>query len=128
MGFLNAQGELVLLGRKKEIMVTPSGQKIHPEVVEREIDAHPEIANSVVFLGDRSELRCVINLAHPGDEDAKTRVRRFLTGHSRFQRLFSLVTVIFAEHPFTRENGMLRPNLKIDRRKISERYGLNPCP
>jgi long-subunit acyl-CoA synthetase (AMP-forming) len=31
--------------------------------------------------------------------------------------------VIFAEGPFTRENGMLRPSMKIDRKRIIERYG-----
>jgi len=31
--------------------------------------------------------------------------------------------VTFADSAFTRENGMLRPNMKIDRKRIIERYG-----
>jgi len=62
-------------------------------------------------------------LINPGDEEAKLRVRRFLNDHGKIRKLFSLVTVIFAESPFTRENGMLRPNMKIDRKRIIERYG-----
>jgi len=91
--------------------------------MERELDAHPEISNSVVFLGQKSDLRCIVSLINPGDEEAKLRVRRFLNDHGKIRKLFSLVTVIFAESPFTRENGMLRPNMKIDRKRIIERYG-----
>lgn len=123
IGTLNEKGRLVLLGRKKEIIVTPSGHKIHPEIMERELDAHPEISNSVVFLGQTSDLRCIVSLINPGDEEAKLRVRRFINEHGKIRKLFSLVTVIFAESPFTRENGMLRPSMKIDRKRIIERYG-----
>ena len=123
IGALNEKGRLVLLGRKKEIIVTPSGHKIHPEVMEREFDAHPEISNSVVFLGPKPDLRCIVNLINPGDEDAKLRVKRFLMDHGKIKKQFPLVTVNFAEDAFTRENGMLRPNMKIDRRRIIERYG-----
>ncbi|HET7085644.1 MAG TPA: AMP-binding protein [Rhizomicrobium sp.] len=123
IGALDRRGRLSLLGRKKEIIVTSSGHKIHPEVMERELDAHPEIASSVVFMGHKSDLRCVITLNNPDDEEAKRRVKRFLTDHEHTRRLFSMVTVIFAEAPFTRENGMLRPNMKIDRRRVVERYG-----
>jgi long-subunit acyl-CoA synthetase (AMP-forming) len=68
-------------------------------------------------------LRCIVSLVNPGDEEAKLRVRRFLDDHGKIRKLFPLVTVTFAESPFTRENGMLRPNMKIDRKRIIERYG-----
>jgi long-subunit acyl-CoA synthetase (AMP-forming) len=123
MGALNARGGLVLLGRKKEILVTPSGQKIHPEAMEKELDSHPEISSAVVFLGPEAELRCIVSLNQPADEAAKLRVKRFLTDHGKIRRLFSRVTVIFTDSPFTKENGMLRPNMKIDRKRIIERYG-----
>lgn len=123
IGALDEKGQLVLLGRKKEIIVTPSGHKIHPEVMERELDAHPEICSAVVFLGQKSDLRCIVSLIDPDNEEAKARVKRFLTDHGKIRKLFSFVTVIFAEAPFTKENGMLRPNMKIDRKRIIERYG-----
>jgi long-chain acyl-CoA synthetase len=122
IGFLDNDGNLILLGRKKEVIVAPSGHKVHPEVVEKQLDAHPEIASSVVFMGKDAGLRCVVNLAKPGDEEAKSRVRRFLADNVQLRKIFSFVTVIFADDPFTRENGMLRPNMKLDRRRIIERY------
>jgi long-subunit acyl-CoA synthetase (AMP-forming) len=122
IGTLNDKGRLILLGRKKEVIVTPSGHKIHPEVMEKELDAHPEICNSVVFLGQKSDLRCIVSLIEPDNEDAKLRVKRFLMNHGKIRNLSSLVTVVFTESPFTRENGMLRPNMKIDRKRIIERY------
>ena len=77
----------------------------------------------MVFLGRKSDLRCIVSLINPGDEEAKLRVQHFLNNHGKIRKLFSLVTVIFAESLFTRENGMLRPNMKIDRKRIIERYG-----
>ena len=33
--------------------------------------------------------------------------------------------VVFSDAPFSTENGMLRPNLKLDRRAIAARFNLN---
>jgi long-subunit acyl-CoA synthetase (AMP-forming) len=33
--------------------------------------------------------------------------------------------VVFAPEAFSIENGLLRPNMKIDRRKIVAKYGVN---
>jgi hypothetical protein len=32
------------------------------------------------------------------------------------------VEVIFADAPFTTQNGMLRPNMKIDRKAVAAKY------
>ena len=74
-------------------------------------------------MGHKSDLRCIVSLNNPDDEEAKRRVQLFLADHDRVRRFSSLMTVIFADSQFTRENGMLRPNMKIDRKRIVERYG-----
>jgi long-subunit acyl-CoA synthetase (AMP-forming) len=122
IGTLDRKGQLILLGRKRELIVTSSGHKFHPEAIEKEFNACPEIAGSVVFLGHAADLRCVVSLNNPGDEEAKLRVKRFVTNHNSTKKAASVVKVIFTDGPFTRENGMLRPNMKIDRRRIIERY------
>src|SRR5689334_22378093 len=78
MGRLDAKGNLVLLGRKKELLVTPSGLKVHPEVLEQELNNSPDVAHSVIFLKPHAtHLTCVVDLVPPGDEAARLRVKEF---------------------------------------------------
>jgi len=71
MGRLDGKGNLFLLGRKKELLVTPSGLKLHPEVVEQELNNSPDIAHSVIYMKPHAtQLTCVVDLSPPGDEAA----------------------------------------------------------
>jgi long-subunit acyl-CoA synthetase (AMP-forming) len=122
MGKLDAEGNLFLLGRKKEVLVTPGGQKVHPEVIEQELNNSPDVAHSVIFLKpDANHLTCVVDLAVQGDE-AKARVKKFANNLPSAKKAAQFVEVIFSTEPFTKENGMLRPNMKIDRKAIGKRY------
>lgn len=51
------------------------------------------------------------------------RVLTFVDGLQSTSSISPFVEVIFADAPFSRENGMLRPNMKIDRRNVIARYG-----
>jgi long-chain acyl-CoA synthetase len=122
MGRLDAEGNLFLLGRKKELLVTAGGLKVHPEVIEQELNNSPDVAHSVIFLKpDSSHLTCVVDLAVEGDE-ARARVKKFANNLPSAKKAAQFVDVIFSTEPFTKENGMLRPNMKIDRKAIGARY------
>jgi long-subunit acyl-CoA synthetase (AMP-forming) len=101
----------------------PSGEKIHPEIIERELNGCPDIANSVVFLGSGPHLSCIVSLNNAQDIDAMARVRKLVSGLAATQNAARFMNVVFAPEAFSIENGMLRPNMKIDRRKIVARYG-----
>jgi long-subunit acyl-CoA synthetase (AMP-forming) len=124
VGRLDADGNLFLMGRKKELIVTPGGYKIHPEIIEQEINNCPDVAHSVIFLKPgASQLTCIVDLNPPGDADAKARVKKHVAGLSSTRRTAQFVDMIFADEAFSRDNGLLRPNLKIDRRAIEARFG-----
>jgi long-subunit acyl-CoA synthetase (AMP-forming) len=124
VGRLDGDGNLFLMGRKKELIVTAGGYKIHPEIIEQEINNCPDVAHSVIFLKPgASQLTCIVDLNPPGDEDAKARVRKHVAGLSSTRRAAQFVDVVFADDTFSRDNGLLRPNLKIDRRAIEARFG-----
>jgi long-subunit acyl-CoA synthetase (AMP-forming) len=128
MGRLDAKGNLFLLGRKKELLITPGGLKVHPETIEQELNNSPDIAHSVIYLKPHAtHLTCVVDLTPPGDEAARMRVKEFANRLPSAKKAAQYVEVIFADAPFTAENGMLRPNLKIDRKAIAARY-LSPAP
>jgi long-chain acyl-CoA synthetase len=123
MGRLDKDGNLYLLGRKKELLITPGGTKIHPETIEQELNNSPDVSHAVIcFRPHATQLTCVVDLVPPGGEDARQRVKKFVSSLPSTKKAAPFVEVIFAEEPFTRENGMLRPNLKIDRKAILARY------
>ena len=123
MGRLGADGNLFLLGRKKELLVTPGGVKVHPETIEQELNNSPDVAHAVIFLKPHtSHLTCVVDLVPPGSEEARVRVTEFANRLPAARKVAQFVDVVFTDSPFTKENGMLRPNLKIDRKAIIARY------
>jgi long-chain acyl-CoA synthetase len=124
VGELGADGNLFLLGRKKEQIITPGGVKIHPEIIERELGACPDVTHCVVFLKPGGvQLTCVVDLVQPDNDAARARVKKFAGGMRSVRNAFQHVEVIFADEPFTTENGMLRPNMKVDRKGIAAKYG-----
>jgi long-subunit acyl-CoA synthetase (AMP-forming) len=123
LGRVDANGNLYLLGRKKELLVTPGGLKIHPEVIEQELNNCPDVAHSVFFLRPgAAHLTCVIDLVAPGGEEARDRAAKFANSLPSAKKASQFVEVIFSDKAFTTENGMLRPNMKIDRKAIQAQY------
>jgi long-subunit acyl-CoA synthetase (AMP-forming) len=123
IGKIDDEGNLYLLGRKKELIITAGGYKVHPEIIEQELNNCPDISHSIIFLKpDAAHLTCVVDLHNPKDEEAKARVKKFVGGLQSTKKAAQFVEVIFADEAFTKENGMLRPNLKIDRKNIVARY------
>ena len=55
-------------------------------------------------------------------EATVARVKKFANSLPSAKKAAQFVDVIFAEESFSKENGMLRPNLKIDRKAIGKRY------
>jgi long-subunit acyl-CoA synthetase (AMP-forming) len=123
IGYLDKDGYLYLIGRKKEIIVTAGGEKIHPEALESEIDACQDVKKSVVFGSqDVPFLVAVVLPNNPQDSEAKTRIERFIEGINERRTSMQVEKVVFTELELTRENGFLRPNLKLDRKRIAEHF------
>jgi long-chain acyl-CoA synthetase len=123
MGKFDAEGNLYLLGRKKELLITAGGVKVHPETIEQDINNHPDVSHSVIYLKPHaSHLTCVVDLVPPGGDVARARVKNFANGLPSAKKAAPYVDVIFTDEPFSKENGMLRPNLKIDRKAIAAKY------
>lgn len=123
IGIFSEGGAVQILGRKGEVIVTPSGHKVHPEVIEQELNNCDDVENSVVFQkSDAPHLSCVVSLAKPPTDDVKRRVEKFVSNMRSTRKASQFVEVIFLQDSFSRENGMLRPNMKIDRRRVVAQY------
>jgi long-chain acyl-CoA synthetase len=129
-GERRADGVLKLTGRVKELFKTAKGKYVAPAPIENKINEHPLV-----------ELSCVSGVGQPAafgyvvlaedlrksmnDPATRARVEKELGEHldklnaelSTYEQLQMLVV---AKEPFTIENGMLTPTMKIKRAKIEE--------
>lgn len=129
IGRLDKDGYLYLVGRKKEIIVTSGGKKVHPEAVESDIDRCPDVDKSVVFHHpEQPSLVAVVLLRHPQDGGARARIQQWVNHVSGRYPSTPIETIVFTDEPFTRENGLLRPNLKLDRQAITRRFQPSSIP
>jgi long-chain acyl-CoA synthetase len=125
IGKLDADGYLYLLGRKKELIITPGGYKIHPEIIEEELNSCPDVAQSVVLARPgAAQLVCVVVPGQFGSDEGRERIRKFAGALTSTKKTIPVGEVLFAEVPFSIENGMLRPNLKLDRRGIAAKFNI----
>jgi long-chain acyl-CoA synthetase len=124
VGRFDEDGYLYLVGRKKEIIITPGGVKVHPEVLEGDIDASPDVAKSVVFGGvGLQTLVAVISVRGSLEAEIKERVERHVEAvNAKHPSAIRVGKTVFTDTQFTRENGLLRPNLKLDRKKIQDYF------
>ena len=125
IGRFDEDGFLFLLGRKKEIIVTSQGQKIHPERVETLFYEHQAISRCVVFGNDQKHLVALVSLRVPRTDEVVADIERHAAEVGpRLGAAFSVGRVVCTEDQFTVANGLLTRSLKINRRAIESRYSM----
>lgn len=143
VGELDADGYLRITDRKKDIIVNSGGDNVSPQRVEGYLTLQPEIAQAMVHGDRRPHL---VALLIPSEEWAET----WAESHGKPSDLNSLITdgefrktladavdrvnaslssiekvrrFILAAEPFTVDNSMLTPTMKIRRHAIRARWG-----
>lgn len=143
VGLLDMDGCLQITDRKKDIIVNSGGDNLSPQRVEGFLTMQPEIGQAMVYGDRRPHLVALIVpdetfartwasargqeadlMALVADEafrnaigEAIERVGRSLSPLERVRRFLPTA------EPFTVENGMMTPTLKIRRHVIAQRYG-----
>ncbi len=143
IGRFDEDGYIEITDRKKDIIVNSGGDTLSPQRVEGFLTVQPEIAQAMVHGDKRPHLVAVIvpdadfaaewarahgkprdlaTLIEDADfagaiEDAVKRVNADLSVNERVRRH------ILAAEPFTVDNEMMTPTLKVRRHKIREVYG-----
>jgi long-chain acyl-CoA synthetase len=143
IGHFDDQGCLLITDRKKDIIVNSGGDNVAPARVEGYLTLEPEIAQAMVHGDRRPYLVGLIVPAadfveawakengKPGDlaalaEDAAFRqavgavVDRV---NGRLSQLEKVRRFHIAQAPFTTDNAMMTPTLKVRRHKVREVYG-----
>jgi long-subunit acyl-CoA synthetase (AMP-forming) len=124
IGRFDAQGYLYISGRKKEIIVTAGGFKIHPEVVESGINECPVVDRSAVFGGEpAADLTAVVTVRRTtSDEDIRCIEKHLRTINDRLPHGVRVRAVVVSEVAFSIDAGTLTRNLKISRAGIYQEY------
>lgn len=137
-----ADGHVFICGRIKEILVTSSGEKIPPADLEMAILQDALIAQAMVIGEGRPHLGAILVLnpgeweklaaslgLQPGEAASLAssavknhvvhRIKAAVRGFPKYARLRSVHLTL---DPWTVENGLLTPTLKLKRLEISKRF------
>ena len=141
IGELDEDGYLKITDRKKDIIVNSGGDNLSPQRVEGIICLEPEVGQAMVYGDKRPHLVALLSpdadwLAdwqkQNGDvgsalndnaelrkamQDALDRINKNLSVIERVRRF------IIVDEPFSIDNAMLTPSMKIRRHVIKAKYG-----
>ncbi len=120
IGVLDADGHLVITGRKKNIFITSFGRNVSPEWVERELKISPCIAQAALF-GEAKPWNVAIIVPRQGAsaeqiDAAISAINTHLPDYARITRWIS------ADAPFSTKNHQLTSNGRNRRDVILQHY------
>jgi long-chain acyl-CoA synthetase len=119
IGVLSAEGILKITDRKKNIIVLANGKNITPTKIEVLLEESPFIEQAVV-VGEKKDYCGALLVSTASTEQLQAEINRVNKDLAAFEKLRKFATIA---EPFTIENGMMTPTLKIRRKEVEKRYG-----
>lgn len=139
IGTLDEDGYLSIIDRKREILVLATGKNVAPQAVENAMKCIPFVM-SACAIGDRKrftaalvvpDLNAIGRLLElsetPSIDDPRVAqimregFTKGMSGLSSFERIKRFILIA---EPFSQYNGLLTPTLKLQRRKITEKFAV----
>jgi len=112
-------GRIVIKGRAKDILVMSNGEKLPPQDVEFAIQ-HDAAFEQVMLIGEGRPYPVLLAVSQEADE--KTLLRRANDQLKAFPRWMRVRRVIASKEPWSVDNGLLTPTLKLKRPMLLARY------
>ncbi len=137
LGSLDDQGYLKILDRKKEIFVLSTGKNVAPQSVENTLKLSPFVENACVFGDNRNYMTALIVLEWSAIQKKLGTVSKSPLDHPDLQKLFRaevkrlmqslpdyerIKRFALIDEPFSVDNDLLTPTLKLRRKQIEERH------
>ncbi|WP_455351566.1 AMP-dependent synthetase/ligase [Streptomyces sp. SYSU K217416] len=143
VGRLDAEGYLVITGRKKDIIITSGGKSVAPLILEEQLRHHPLISQCLVVGDNQPYIAALITvdreaLAHwqrlkgkepadlstmTDDDELRAQIQRAVSrANTRVSRAESIRAFRILPTEFTLADGMMTPSLKLRRRAITGAY------
>ncbi len=124
---------IFITGRIKEIIVLSNGEKISPSDMELHISLDPLFEQAMVIGEGKPFLSALVVLDHPSckryrikpsdtPETQEVVLRQIAKRIESFPGYAKIQKAIVIPEPWTVENGLITPTLKMRRRLICEKY------
>jgi long-chain acyl-CoA synthetase len=123
IGEIDNEGYLKITDRKKDIIVNAGGDNIAPSKIENLLANYPEIIQSYIY-GDKKNYLVALIVVSKELEDRKNKIKVSIDKvNQQLSIIEKIKKFIIIDDPFTIENQMLTPTMKIRRHQIKKVFG-----
>jgi len=123
IGEIDNEGYLKITDRKKDIIVNAGGDNIAPSKIENLLANYPEIIQSYIY-GDKKNFLVALIVVAKDLEDRKNKIQFIIDKvNNELSIIEKIKKFIIIDDPFTIENQMLTPTMKIRRHQIKKVFG-----
>ncbi|HET7764400.1 MAG TPA: long-chain fatty acid--CoA ligase [Burkholderiales bacterium] len=113
-------GRIFIRGRLKDVLVLSNGEKLPPQDVELAI-LGDQTFEQAVLIGEGRPFLTLVTVTRETDE--KRLIQRANERLKEFPRYVRIRRVVASREPWTVDNGMLTPTLKVRREKVQKEFG-----
>jgi long-chain acyl-CoA synthetase len=123
IGEIDQEGYLKITDRKKDIIVNAGGDNIAPSKIENLLANYPEIIQSYIY-GDKKNYLVALIVVGKELEDRKNKIQFIIDKvNNDLSIIEKIKKFIIIDVPFTIENEMLTPTMKIRRHQVKKAFG-----
>ena len=123
IGEIDQEGYLKITDRKKDIIVNAGGDNIAPSKIENLLANYPEIIQSYIY-GDKKNYLVALIVVGKELEDRKNKIQFIIDKvNNDLSIIEKIKKFIIIDDPFTIENEMLTPTMKIRRHQVKKAFG-----
>ncbi len=129
LGWLTPGNDLVLTGRKKDLIVLSSGENIEPQPLEHILLKSPYIYQVMLVGQDRAHLGALIvptpDMAGNPElhKILKKELKEHIQNRANFRPFERIQCFRVIEEPFSADNGLLTRTMKVKKTEVYKKYG-----
>ncbi|HKB74347.1 MAG TPA: long-chain fatty acid--CoA ligase [Burkholderiales bacterium] len=112
-------GRIYIRGRLKDVLVLSNGEKLPPQDVELAI-LGDGVFEQGILIGEGRPFLTLVAVTRESDE--KTLIQRANDRLKAFPRYIRVRRVVATHEPWTVENGLLTPTLKVKREPVQKKF------
>ncbi|MEK0436215.1 MAG: long-chain fatty acid--CoA ligase [Chloroflexi bacterium] len=123
IGEIDQEGYLKITDRKKDIIVNAGGDNIAPSKIENLLANYPDIIQSYIY-GDKKNYLVALIVVAKDLEDRNNKIQSIINKvNDELSVIEKIKKFIIIDDPFTIDNEMLTPTMKIRRHKVKKVFG-----